>query len=85
MKVTYLYLHKLSLRNLNYLNDRGSVIIFEYIILLFKQKCYYICMFYQHMPRQEGVYCSVDRCLLRSYTEIMNKAEMITELHPLIP
>ena len=31
------------------------------------------------MPRQERVYFSIDRCLLRSYTEIMNKKEMITE------
>ena len=31
------------------------------------------------MPRQERVYFSIDRCLLRSYAEIMNKEKMITE------
>ena len=36
------------------------------------------------MPRLERVYFSIDRCLLRSYAEIMNKGKMITEsLDPL--
>ena len=34
------------------------------------------------MPRQERVYRSIDRCLLRNYTEIMNKEKMITEPSP---
>ena len=34
------------------------------------------------MPRQERVYCSIDKCLFRSYTEIMNKTKMITEPSP---
>ena len=34
------------------------------------------------MPRQERVYFSIDRCLLRSYAEIMNKGKMITEPSP---
>ena len=34
------------------------------------------------MPRQERVYFSIDRCLLRSYTEIMNKGKMIAEPSP---
>ena len=31
------------------------------------------------MPRQERTYHLGDRCILRSYTEIMNKEKMITE------
>ena len=37
---------------------------------------------HRHMPRQERVYRSIDRCLLRNYTEIMNKEKMITEPSP---